>query len=265
MAFPLVYLVVAALLFDIPARSCVRILLSPLYYLLCFWAVCAGYGLWEMRRWGWHVFLFSNILIVYGNAVLASDYGTSHHKIFAFVISLGILALIIFRLGREIRVPYFLPRIRWWESNPRYRLTVPVAIQRQGGAPLTGDILDLSMGGCFVKLRTELLQDELLTLDFKVFDAPFLLQGNVVWRTHSTVTHPKGIGVKFAPLGRPERRLLRAVIHRLKKIANLYNSARYLMSPEELAQRITELRSSKLDLAKAEEEESLELTEKNGS
>lgn len=247
MAFPVVYLLSAALLFDIPARQCVRILLSPLYYAICFLAVYAGYGLWEMRRWAWHIFLFSNIFVLYGNAILASDYGESHHKVFSFFVSVLILGFLTVRLGREIRVPYFLPRIRWWETNPRYRLSVPASLYRQNGDPFEGEILDLSMGGCFIKLRTELTSDEAIQVEFTVFGHPFKFTGTVVWRTQSTVTHPKGVGIKFGPLVRQERRILRAVIHRLKKITTLYGSARYLMSQEELNKKIEELRSSKLD------------------
>ena len=257
MTFPVMYILLAALLFDIPALQCIRILLSPLYYLLCFWAVCAGYGLWEMRRWGWHVFLFSNILIVYGNAVLAADYGESHHKVLGFIFSALVVTLLTLRLGREIRVPYFLPKIRWWESNPRYRLSVPVSIVRNEGTPFEAEILDISMGGCFIKVRTEINQDEPLTLEFTVFGQTFRSIGVAVWRTHSTVTHPKGVGVKFAPLSRPDRRMLKAVIQRLKKITGLYSSARYLMNQEELNKRIEELRSSKLsDIGPEHEEES---------
>lgn len=255
MAFPVVYLICAALLFDIPPRQCLRILLSPLYYLVCFWAICAGYGLWEMRRWAWHVFLFSHILVLYGNAVLAADYGESHHKIFGFFFSVLVLAFLTVRLGREIRVPYFLPRIRWWETNPRYRLSVPVTIHRHQGEALTGEILDLSMGGCFIKFRTELNSDEAIRLEFTVFGQEFRPTGTVVWHTHSTVTHPKGVGIKFGPIARPERRLLKAVIHRLKKITTLYSSARYLMNQEDLSKKIEELRASKLEPSDKDEPE----------
>ncbi|MBI3534307.1 MAG: PilZ domain-containing protein [Deltaproteobacteria bacterium] len=234
MAFPVLYILLTALFFDIPAKQVVRILLHPLYYLLCIWAVFAGYGIWEMKRWGWHVFLFCNILIVF--SVIA-------------------ISIIVLRLGREIKVPYFLPKIRWWESNPRYRLSVPVSVSRKDNTNFVGEILDLSMGGCFIKLRSELYQDETLSLEFTVFGQTFRFVGNVVWRTQSTVTHPKGIGIKFAPIVKFDKKLLKAVIHRLKKITGLYSTARYLMNQEELTKRIEELRATKLDPVQLDKEE----------
>jgi hypothetical protein len=148
-----------------------------------------------------------------------------------------------------VRVPWFLPRIRWWESNPRYRLAVPVSLRRNGtDAALEGEILDLSMGGCFVRIRQELTQDEAVSLRFTVFGQAFDFQGTVVWRTQSTVTHPKGVGIKFAPLQRPQRRVMRAVTARLKQISTFYRTSRYLMNQEDFHRRMQELQQGRLEL-----------------
>lgn len=249
MAFPVVYLILVALLFDIPFRDCARLLLSPLFYLLCVISVVSGYGLWEMRRWAWYVFLVANVLICYSNALLVSNYSQSHHKILAYTVACLILLGVLKRVAQEVRVPYFLPKIRWWESNPRYRLTVPVQITRADGGSIAGEILDLSLGGCFIKLRSEVLQDENLMVNFTVFGQPIQGPGVVVWRTQSTVTHPKGVGVKFGNLTRPQRKALKAITQRLKKIASLYRSSRYLMSQEEFIKRLDELQNASLDVA----------------
>ncbi len=249
LAFPLVYLVAAALLFDIPAPNCMRILLSPTFYLLSGISMLAGYGFWEMRRWAWYVFLFSIALTLYANAILAADYGESHHKGVAFFVGLVALGGLVFRVGREVRVPYFLPKIRWWESDPRYKLSVPAHLVRSGdGARLDCEILDISGSGCFLKLRVELIQDENVMVEFTMFGHAMSCAGAVVWRTQSAVTHPKGIGVKFAGLGKPQKRTLRAVTERLRRISSLYTSSRYLMSQEEFMRRLTELQTTKLEV-----------------
>ena len=251
MAFPALYLLLSAIVFDIPARHCVSFLLSPSYYLLCFWAVLTGYSLWEMKRWSWYVFLLTNVLIGYSNAIMVSQYGETHHKILAFIFSILMLIMLMFRVGREVRVPYFLPRIRWWESNPRYRLIVPVKLNQPNneGTPIEGEILDLSLGGCFIKLRSDLKQDEILQLKFVVFGYTIDCSGSVVWRTQSTVTHPRGVGLKFSPLPRNQRKKLKHITHHLKKIANLYTSSRYLMSQDEFFKRMDDLQTT--DLAHA--------------
>ena len=249
MAFPALYLFLAAIVFDIPAKHCVSLLLSPSYYLLCFWAVLTGYSLWEMKRWSWYVFLLTNVLIGYSNAILVNQYGETHHKLLAFIFSILLLLLLLFRVGREVRVPYFLPRIRWWESNPRYRLIVPVSLGRDTSI-VDGEILDLSLSGCFVKLRNELKKDESLTMKFVVFGLFLECSGTVVWRTQSTVTHPQGVGIKFSPLLKPQRKKLKSISHHLKKISSLYTSSRYLMSQDEFFKRMDELQTTDLSHVK---------------
>jgi hypothetical protein len=250
MAFPPLYIILAAILFDIPANLCVSVLLSPFYYIVALAAVLTGYGLWEMQRWSWYLFIASNILITYENAKLVSEYSATHHKFLAFLTSIFLLAALIYRVGREIRVPYFFPKIRWWESNPRYRLSVPVKVNRKAATasePFQAEILDLSLGGCFVKIRTDIAQDETVGLEFAVFGFPLRCDGTIVWRTASTVTHPKGIGVKFVFLDKVQRRTLRSITRRLKKIAQLYRTSRYLMNQEDFLKRLEEIEGGNSD------------------
>lgn len=241
--FPISHLVFIGLLFDVPGSSCLRILLSPYYILLCVIAIFAGYGLHEMRKWGWYVFVIANVLIGYSNAVFIQDYGTSNHKVVVFILSILILLFVMYRVAREVRVPYFFPKIRWWESNPRYRLSVPVKIVRNVQNTLDGEILDISMGGCFVKLRSEASQDEMILIKFKVFGVELDCQGIVVWRTGSTVTHPKGVGIKFVNITKDTKRALKVVTRRLKKIALLYRTSRYMLNQEEFMKKLEELES----------------------
>jgi uncharacterized membrane protein (DUF2068 family) len=249
MAFPITYLVAAALIFDIAPEACVRILLSPGFELLSVMAMISGWGLWEMRRWSWYVFLATALFATYYNALLALDYGESHHRSLAFLLSVGVIVGLVIRVSKELRVPYFLPRIRWWESNPRYKLIVPVTLQRKNtGETLQGEILDLSYSGCFIKLRSDLEADETLDVVFTIFGQQVELSGTVVWRTQSAVTHPKGIGLKFSPFNRIQKRLMKAVNSRLRRIAQLYRNSRYLMSQEEFFRRMEELQSHRLDL-----------------
>lgn len=248
--FPIFYMVGAALLFDIPSGLWLRILLSPSYYILSIMAITVGYALWEVRRWGWYLLVTVNILMSYLNAVVVNEFGATHHKGLSYVISLLFLAIITYRVAREIRVPYFFPKIRWWESNPRYRLSVPVKLARiqhpqlKDAPPMDGQILDISMTGCFVKLRGDIAQHETIALKFTVFGFTLECEGVVVWRTTSTVTHPKGVGIKFRQLERPQRRCLRQIHSRLRKINAFYRRSRYLLNQDEFQKKFQELEAN---------------------
>ncbi len=229
LGFPVLYLIALALVFDIPTHQCLRLLFSPIYLLISLFAVAVGYGLWEMHRWSWYGFVAINIIIGYQNAIYLHDLSESHHKSLAFAFSIFALAVVVYRLSREVRVPYFFPKIRWWESNPRYKLSVPVKFTCESGGEASsgeGEILDLSLGGCFIKLKSELPLDAELNLDFRVFDFPLQLGGIVVWKTASTVTRPRGVGIKFDKVDRKQKRSLKVINRRLRKIAAFYRRSR---------------------------------------
>ena len=244
MAFPIAYVTLAAMVFDIPIASCVRLLLAPSYYIVSIVAVLAGYGLWEMYRWSWHLFIASGFFIGYETAVVMNQFSETHHKVLAFIVSIVGIIGVAMRVSREVRVPYFFPKIRWWESNPRYRLAVPVEIYRNvTGEKINGEILDVSLSGCFVKVRGDLKTDEPVRVRFQVFRLPVEAEGVIVWRSQSTVTHPKGVGVKFMSYQRPNKRSLRMITKRLKQIANFYRTSRYLLSQEDFLKKLEQIES----------------------
>jgi hypothetical protein len=239
--FPIGYIVAVAMLFDIPLEACGKILLSPFYYVVSIFAVSAGYGLWEMRRWSWYLFVISHLLVTYENAWIVLTHAETHHKILAFFISVLVQVGLFYRVAREIRVPYFFPRIRWWESNPRYRLLIPVKLDTKNGKQFDGEILDLSLLGCFIKLRQDLKQDEIVSLKFSVYGYDIHCDGKVVWSALSAVTHPKGMGIKFGLLPKDQKRALRSIGRRLRKISSHYRRNRYWSNPEEFQKKLEEI------------------------
>lgn len=241
MAFPVLYLALIAVLFNVSVQDCLAILFTPFYWGLSFGAVIAGFGVWELRRWSWYLFFGVNAGILVETVLIWAQYGQAFHGSVAFFICTALFVGMTYRVAREVRVPYLFPRIRWWESNPRYRLAAPVLLRRKDGSVLEAEILDISVGGCFIKLRQDLLQDEPVSLNFSMFDLPIACGGNIVWRAMSTVTHPKGVGVRFEPLSRMDRRSLQLIGRRLRQVADLYRRQRHLLSPEEFQRELDRL------------------------
>lgn len=252
--FPFTYITYAALLFNMSFSRCVHIFFTPSYWLLSAFAIVTGYGLKEMHRWSWNAFLVSTLFTAYANALIAIRYSDSNNKFLAFVVSIGMLIIFIFQIGKEIKVPYFMPKIRWWESNPRYRLTVPARVERSQSG-FEGEILDLSLGGCFIKSRMDVDQSEHLLIRFTIFGEAVELGGTVVWRSQNTVTHPKGMGIKFDDLNKAQKKVLKAATVHLKKIAHLQDSKNKI-SQEDFVTRMEELRTHQLKLNQDKEQAS---------
>ena len=190
-----------------------------------------------MRRWSWHWFVAAQILVTYENALFVVNYATSHHRALAFLLSLVLQICLYFRVSQEVRVPYFFPRIRWWESNPRYRLAFSVTVNRSTGPVQVGEVLDLSTSGCFIKLRNDLAEDETVSLTGKLYGYEMKCDGVVVWISQSTVTSPKGVGVKFTDLSREQKKAFRGMVKKIKKISTLYRRYRY-WNPDEFTKRL---------------------------
>lgn len=248
LAFPVVYLVCITLWFDIPLGKIPSILLSPFFYFLSFWACLAGYGLWEMKRWAWYVFLGVHGLVLYENLSLLWTHADTHHRFLAFLVASGIQALWVYRVHQEVRVPYFLPKIRWWESAPT-RLAVPTQIRRETQELVGGQVLDLSMKGCFVKTGIDFSLEEEVFTEFNLFGQRIECKGRVVWCSHSAVTHPKGIGVKFIELEKDQKEPLKMAIRRLRKLSALYKSAALPTDEEEFLDNLDRIHNREIEAA----------------
>jgi len=223
MAFPVVYLVSALVIFDVPSENTVPMVLSPFFIFLSICCMAAGYGLWEMRRWSWYVLAFADVLIGYENIVVLIKYAQTHHKFMSFGLHYFLVLVMFYRVSREVRVPWFLPRIKWWESNARYQLSVPVRIALSSGESFRGRILDLSVGGCYVKLKEEVNENERVEIHFKVFGQSIVCNGITVWQTQPTVTRPKGVGIRFEDSSKELKRVIRVTVKRLRRINSYFN------------------------------------------
>ncbi|MCC7442901.1 MAG: PilZ domain-containing protein [Bdellovibrionales bacterium] len=218
LAFPFVYLLVSAVVFDVPAGRMAAFALTPLFLTLSVIMVIVGWGLREMKPWARHAALAGSAFVFYANAVLVLNYSASHYKPLAFLAGAAAAVAVAYQISRELRVPYLAPRIRWWESNPEFQLNLPARLvgdQSSGSAIWEGQVMDFSSRGCFLKLRD--LPEEETSVDcvFQVDGSEYRVPGLVVWSTESGVTHPRGAGVRFDRTDRRQRRELRTLARRL--------------------------------------------------
>jgi Tfp pilus assembly protein PilZ len=222
-SLPVLFLVHAKLNLGLPAEGIVRLILSPGFWIMTAITITAGYGFLKLRWYGWYVFIFSNFFITYETAIALAYHSQSQLKMVLFFTTLLIQMVSLYFIRKEIRVPYFFPRIRWWESDPRYKLSVQTRIVKADKTEFEGEIMDLSLGGCFVKTHAYFGPDEAIELHFNLFDRSVKCNGDVVWRTESKVTHPKGIGVKFSTIEREALQSLKQATKKLKKLNRVYS------------------------------------------
>lgn len=176
-------------------------------------------------------------MLLYQTAVVLAYYSDSHRKFLAYGITILFQLIGLFFVTREVRVPYFTPRIRWWESDPRYKLSIQTKILKQDKTVYEGEIMDISRSGCFIKTHFYFPPDEKITLDFSLFERVIKCHGRVIWQTESTVTHPKGVGVKFEDLDKETISALKQGTDKLRKLARVYTQMTREKNWQEYLQR----------------------------
>ena len=214
--FPVTYLIFSTLIFDLDSKGILLLILSPLFYISSFFWIISGVGLQRLKKWSWYTFIFAQIFITYLNAINLLQYSNSEYKVWAFVLTILIQGYSLVSVSGEIRVPYLFPKIRWWESGIAGMPHLPVTLHHLSNSHgiTAGQILDINMKGCFIKTPYDYYPFEKITIDLDVFDQRVSVSGVVIWNAKSTVTHPKGIGLRFAELDRQRRRKVRVISQR---------------------------------------------------
>lgn len=241
LGFPVTYALYATILFDLPKEILSTAFVTWSYLFLSISGIITGYGLKEVTRWCWTMFLITSVGVAIANAILAIKYGATHHTAYAYLLSIGLLFALGYLVSREIRVPYFLPKLRWWETKPRYRLNAK-ATGIHAGTTVEGMILDLSVGGCFLKTKYKFSMGDRFVVKFPLFGAEFQMPGVVVWMTEATVTRPQGVGLMFKELTKADKELLKRACFLLGQYQGL-EQKRDKLSETEYAKKLEELKA----------------------
>lgn len=224
-SFPLSYILLIGTFYNLTFSTMVSLFFSFFYLAHSVIAVITGFALYRMRPWAWHFYIFHSLLMIAEQFYLAKKVAENHIvEIPLFFVTLFIL-IAIWLLKSELRVPYFSPKIAWWESDPRYKISVPVEMTTADHF-YRGDIMDISASGCFIKTKDPLKVDTMITVKFALFDHKFDCTGRVVWRTESGVTHPKGVGVRFTGLPKNVQVNLKSTVKKLKTLSRKFKHLR---------------------------------------
>jgi hypothetical protein len=217
--FPVFYLIFASLIFELKSKGIVAVALSPLFWFASLFWIFTGFGLQRMRQWSWYTFGAAQVFITYLNALNLVSYSESHFKGYAFILTL-VIQFFVFRVVQgELRVPFLFPRIQWWESGiaGMHHLSVEISHSKSPSGVSTVQLLDISNKGCYLKSPLDFEPFERVKIKVIGYGQEVDVPGQIVWNAKSTVTHPKGIGVKFYDLNRKRRRQVKIISKRFER------------------------------------------------
>lgn len=213
---PLFIIIQGSLMSGIPLFG-PQSIFTRLYYtdviVLCLYPVCSA-GLFSVRKWGWWVFLGCSLaLILYNVIVYIISPMYNVVLLVVFNVGLAIVAGIFFR--KHIIAPYFNPRLRWWESDTRYRLEIAAHVG-EGSERIAGEVLDISESGCLITLDKTLELGNTYPISIRCMDHRVDLQGRIMRRSSTGEKHDR-YGVMFVKREKAQKEELDSLIRDLEQ------------------------------------------------
>lgn len=143
-----------------------------------------GAQIFFTRRLGYYVAILGSVYLVIRSVMvfIASNQTDPVYVIvFSNVIS---LAGVIYLARSKVRDIYFNPRLRWWETPPRYIVAWDAKLSRAGSETGNVKLSNLSIGGAGVDTSdTGFVPNEVVELKFDRNGQTYALRSRVVWQT----------------------------------------------------------------------------------
>jgi hypothetical protein len=212
---PLVILLSNAWINMIPLTgpSGILLRLQPSDWAILFLYTVNAVAVFTVRRAGWWVFLCSSlILIAYNVWGYVKNPLQPFPTLLLYNALLFLGAALLFR--REVIAPYFNPRIRWWEADPRYKMDFHALLHLV--PPVTAPVRDISAGGCFLSLSQDPPPGVDIPLDLKLPRMHLRLTARAVRKSAAPLA---GWGLRFTEIKDSERRGLRILLDRLERLS----------------------------------------------
>ncbi len=175
-----------------------------------FWltAIPLAYGLYKVRLWAWYYFLVHSI----GMFLLSLVSSKGLHVTSATAVDALFLLPIGYFISHAIRVPYFNPRVRWWEQTSRFQHSLPVKLNG-----VECSTYDLSREGAFVAQSESLAltAGQTVTLEIQLDQETIRGSATVRWVNEKKDKYPAGYGIQFNHVSRDDRARIDALLKSL--------------------------------------------------
>lgn len=236
-AAPIGYIIGLAALYNLPWATAVALVFDVYYIVRSAFSVWVGWVLYQSKPWAWHAYVINAILMAAEQFYFGLVLADTHLVYPSIAVALTGVGLGVFLVKIEFRVPYFSPQIAWWESDPRYKISVPAQLTLKDHF-YTGEIMDISPTGCFVKTKASFAVDDTVSLRFSIFEKEFFCKGKIVWNTESALTHPKGVGIRFFDMSKEDVGPLKETVKKLRGVSKKLRQERREEKVSSIEQKI---------------------------
>jgi hypothetical protein len=180
-------------------------------------SVIAAVAIYMVKRWSYPVFLSIFAWGAYSNYAVWHQYPQVYSLMTLLSVNIVNLGVVSYFLLPAVSAAYFNPRLRWWESKPRYRVDIPGSLkfdpsESPGSRFQEIQIVDISEGGVYVIAGQELSLGQKVDLNFTLHHVKLSPEARVV---HQGRGDKKGYGIQFTEMGIEEHRALKRAVRGL--------------------------------------------------
>ncbi len=189
----------------------------------------AAYAVYHTKAWSWWLALAATLgMVAFSVGVsLFRAQDVSDAWLWTSVVIIAVpMVVAALLLQREIRTPYFNPRVRWWESEPRYAIDAPV----RGG----GRALDISRHGMFIQHDNPPEVGKEGKWLFEIDGHEVRVAGAVSWLSPGEAEHPAGFGVRFATQDDATGRVIDKIIEQRRRLGDKQWGERAVRYPSDI-------------------------------
>tara|TARA_B110001454_G_scaffold219136_1_gene250267 strand:- start:1887 stop:2702 length:816 start_codon:yes stop_codon:yes gene_type:complete len=146
--------------------------------------VLGGILIYICKKWSYYLYLILMIFPFTYSYMSWQSQPTIELGIYLIAFYLINLLAVGYFILPQVRQVYFDPRLRWWETKPRFKAdfeTTFTWVDQKG----SGEIKNLSEGGLFIETDLKMNTKGRIDIDFKYKDQNYALKGEVVYSKNS--------------------------------------------------------------------------------
>jgi hypothetical protein len=180
-------------------------------------SLIAAAAIFAVKRWSYPIFLGIFVWGAYSNISVWHQYPQVYSLGTLIAVNLVNLFLVSYFLVPAVSAAYFNPRLRWWESKPRYTIEIRGSIkfdppEAPGSRFQEARIIDISEGGVYVQVPEKLALGQVVSLNFSLHHVKLSPIGKIV---HQGRGETHGYGIQFTEMSVEEQRSLRKAVRGL--------------------------------------------------
>jgi uncharacterized membrane protein len=174
-------------------------------------SLVAGIAVYSVKKWSYPVFLVCMSWITWQMFYKFSYHFSASELIITVLLPMLInIAYVSYILLPKVRAPYYDPRLRWWETKPRYVFETDIKIT-YADIVTEGKMTNISEGGLFAIIPTAIEPNTILKLNLSILENDLEILAKIVYRKPDGTSH----GLQFHEVTGDQKKALKKIINNL--------------------------------------------------